>query len=208
VSETPEAIRIEVFGDYSCPFVYAAAAWLRDVEAGLDSPLDITWRWFSLEQVNSKEGPEWKVWERPDGFTSRALPAFSAGEAARRQGADAFRRFHFALLSAKHVEEKPLEDPATIDDAARGAGLDLERLHRDMADPAILDTLARDHEDGMARGVFGTPTVFFDDGQGFFLKMRPAPPAGEAAGVFQSLRGIIVGHPNIKEVKRPIQRAF
>src|SRR4051812_46004445 len=173
VTDNSDPIRIEVFGDYSCPYVYAAAAWLRDAEAGLGRPLEITWRWFSLEQINSKSGPEWKVWERPAGFDSRTLLAFSAGEAARRQGEDAFRRFHFALLSAKHVDEKPLDDQATIDAAARAAGLDLERLHRDMVDPQILDGLQRDHEDGYARGVFGTPTVYFDDGQGFFLKMRP-----------------------------------
>ncbi|HEU5431193.1 MAG TPA: DsbA family protein, partial [Thermomicrobiales bacterium] len=81
---------IDVYYDYACPYVYRGAMWLRDVQAALGSNLKIAWRYFPLEQVNSAEGPDWKLWEQPDNFRSRGLPAFRAAEAARQQGEEAF----------------------------------------------------------------------------------------------------------------------
>ena len=40
--------------------------WLDRVKRTYKDDLDITWKNFSLQQVNSKEGPEWKVWEQSD----------------------------------------------------------------------------------------------------------------------------------------------
>ncbi len=47
--------------------------------------LTINWKYFSLEQVNSQQEPEWKIWEQPEDYPSRGIHAFRAAEAARQQ---------------------------------------------------------------------------------------------------------------------------
>jgi protein-disulfide isomerase len=153
--------------------------------------------------VNSIEGPEWKVWERPAGHRSRSLLAFSAGEASRRQGNEAFERFHLALLRARHEDGLTLTEPDTIRSAAEIAELDVAQLEQDMQDPMILNVLARDHEEGVALGVFGTPTLVFEEGGSAFLKMRPGPPPEESVDVFDALRTFAATRPYIAEIKRP-----
>ena len=45
--------------------------------------LDITYRSFALEQVNSKNGPEWKAWEQGPDYESRGLWALRGGIASQ-----------------------------------------------------------------------------------------------------------------------------
>src|SRR5207245_1625957 len=124
------------------------------VQVQRDEPMEGTLRWVWVGQVNSAEGPEWKVWNRPPGHRSRSLLAFSAGEAARRQGPRQFERFHLALLAARHVHKKALQERETILDTAREAELDVAQLERDLEDPNILQALARDHEEPRSLGRF------------------------------------------------------
>src|SRR5260370_17446106 len=51
----PEVIRFEVFYDYFCPFVYRASVLLQNVGRSSAFSLKVTWRYFSLAQVNSKD---------------------------------------------------------------------------------------------------------------------------------------------------------
>ncbi len=183
--------------------MHIAAVWLRSVKQELGAALDIEWQWFALEQVNSVEGPEWKVWERPAGHRSRSLLAFSAGEAARRQGSDAFERFHIGLLQARHVDGLALQELETVTGVAEQSGLDMARFERDLADPTILASLEREHQEGAQLGVFGTPTLVFEYGRSAFLKMRPAPPEDEALDVFNALRTLVTERTYIAEIKRP-----
>jgi len=56
------------------------------VKEELGDELEITWRSFALEQVNSKEGDDWKAWEQGPDYESRGLLALCAGEASKSQG--------------------------------------------------------------------------------------------------------------------------
>ena len=135
---------------------------LHHAQQQLGDKLNIAWRYFSLEQVNQKNGPDWKLWEQPESYPSRARLCFKGAEAARKQGEDAFTRFHLALLAARHVDGKELTEPQTILDAARSAELDMSKFERDF-DSATLDNVGRDHEAGVnTYGVFGTPTLVFE----------------------------------------------
>ncbi len=53
--------------------------WLDRVKRVYGDRLEISWKNFQLEQANSKEGPEWKVWEQPDEHERRSLVAAMAG---------------------------------------------------------------------------------------------------------------------------------
>ena len=178
--------------------------WLHRVERALgDGALQVEWRPFSLEQANSKEGPGWKVWEQPDDYPSRGLLALRAGEAARRQGPEAFRRFLLALFSARHERRRDLTDRAVVLDVAHEAGLDGARFQRDLADPALKEAIARSHTEAVERfGVFGVPTFVFPSGASAFLKMLQ-PPEEDAVGTFRALVEVMGKRLYIGEVKRP-----
>lgn len=158
--------------------------------------------------MNSKEGPDWRFWEQPFDAPLRGQLAFRGGVAARRQGEEAFDRFHRTLLRLRHVERQDLRELATIERAATEAGLDLERLRRDMDDPTILRPVGEDYTEARERyGVFGTPTFVFPNGAAAYLKMRPEPDEAETMRVFDLLYGIMAERRYIEEIKRPVPPA-
>lgn len=184
--------------------MYNAAVWLRRVQEGLREQVSINWKYFSLEQVNSQQGPDWKLWEQPDDYSSRGRDAFRAAEAARKQGDAAFEAFHYALLRARHEQQKDIADRATLLEVADSVGLDMKRFTKDLANRKLLARLGKDHTFAVERyKVFGTPTIVFPGGQAVFLKMTPPPSDEEAVPVFQEVRQIAEGRQQIKEIKRP-----
>ncbi len=202
----PESITIDVYYDYGCPYVYAGANFLRDVQRQLGDAVKVNWKYFPLEQVNSGEGPDWKLWEQPLDFASRGRMAFHGAIAARNQGDEAFEAFHFAVLDAKHVDGENLGRRQVIVDVARSAGLDMEAFERDLDDASLLAKVGADYEQGRnEHGVFGTPTLVFPNGEAAYLKMRPAPETVRTLEVWNKVRGLIEGEPDIAEIKRPIK---
>jgi hypothetical protein len=107
--------------------------------------LTLNWRYFSLEQANNEQGPQWKIWEQHEDYPSRGLHAFWAAEAARRQGEAAFDRFHFALLEARHEQRRDIADMNILTEVAGSVGLDMTQLQKDCANRHLLAKLAKDH---------------------------------------------------------------
>ena len=179
--------------------------WLDRVKKVYGDDLDISWKNFSLEQVNSKEGPEWKVWEQLDPHNARALLASVAGEAAKRQGQEAFDRFHLALLAARHGggDRVALNEDEPLVDIAREAGLDAEQFRKDLGDPELVQVVGRDHEAAVEQhGAFGTPTFVFENGQSAYMKTF-IPPEEESVETFDNFVGLFSARPYIGEIKRP-----
>jgi len=137
----PEVIDLEVFYDYLCPFVYRASVLLQN--AGRSRELNVTWSYFSLTQVNSRDSG-WTVWDAPASERVQGRLPFMAAEAARRQGH--FEEFHLPLLQARHRDRLDIDRPEVVERVAVDSGLDLERFRKDVADPEILAPLARDHQ--------------------------------------------------------------
>ncbi len=197
----PEVTRFEVFFDYFCPFVYRASVLLQNVGRSPGVKLDVTWRYFSLAQVNSKDDG-WTAWEAPESEHVRGRVAFKAAEAARRQ--DAFDQLHTPLLEARHRDRLDIDEIEGVERVAVDAGLDLKQFRKDIADPRILDSLERDHLQARnEHGVFGTPTFVFPDGASAYVRLAEAPDAADAPGVFDRLISIVAGEPSILEIKRP-----
>ncbi|MBI2830499.1 MAG: DsbA family protein [Chloroflexi bacterium] len=196
-------MHIDVYFDYTCPFVYNASIWLQRVKGKLGAKLAIHWRYFSLEQVNNQV-PQWRLWEQPDTYASRGLRAFWAAEAARWQGEDAFDRFHTALLKAGHEQGRNIADLAVLIEIARDAGLDISKFEQDMTDRRLLTALADSHTAAAETlGVFGTPTLVFPERQVFYLKMSAPPPAQDCLALFEDLYRLIGERQYVLEVKRP-----
>jgi len=94
--------------------------------------------------------------ERPI-LTPDSLWAAKAAVAARRQG-DKYVPFHFALMATTGELTKD-----RILDIAKGVGLDAARLEKDMADPAVLDSIKQSN--GLADRLHfdGTPTFVINN---------------------------------------------
>ena len=185
--------------------MHNAAVWLDRVKQVYGENLEITWKSFSLEQVNSKQGADWRVWEQPDGYASRSLLSLRAGEAARLQGTQSFERFHLALLTARHGDKGrvSLDQVEPLVAVARGAGLDVDRFQEDLDDQALLKNIARDHTEAVeVHGVFGTPTFVFEDGNAAYLKTF-LPPREESIAFFEHFVALVANRPYLGELKRP-----
>lgn len=201
-----EPIKFEVFFDYLCPFVYRVAGMLEAVRGSSAGRTEVSWRYFSLTQVNSKPNniPDdgWTVWDAPAGEPVKGRLAFKAAEAARRQGR--FADLHMPLLEARHRDRLDVEDEAVIERVAADAGLDVTRLRDDMAAPDILDALKRDHLHAVLElGVFGTPTFVFADGSAAYVRLSEPVEGTSAVKVFDRLLGVAAEEPRILEIKRP-----
>jgi len=97
----------------------------------------------------------------------------------------------------------PGQKPLKVREAAKQAGLDMDRFERDLNDPGLWARIGADYERGKEIGVFGTPTFVFPDGESAYLKMRPAPPTEDAVAVWNEFVGVVIGRPYIGEIKRP-----
>lgn len=203
VAALVEVIAFELYYDYTCPFVYRSAEMLDAVRLSRQRELEVSWRYFSLSQVNSRQDG-WTVWNADE---SEAVPgrlAFRAAEAARQQGR--FDPFHMALLRARHRDRLDIDDPNVIEGVAAASGLDLDEFRRDIADPAGLRALARDHQEARSRhGVFGTPTFVFPDGAAAYVRLGQQPVNGDAVRILDEIVGIAAGEPDILEIKRPVR---
>lgn len=200
-----DAIELDLFYDYNCPFVYRAAKMLEAVTASGERDVRVNWRFFSLAQVNHRADPPdgWTVWDAPESEPVKGRLAFKAAEAGRRQGR--FDAAHRELLDARHRDRLDIEDREVVLQVAERAGLDLERFRRDLADPEILGRLERDHTEARdAHGVFGTPTLVFPHGSAY-LRLARVLEGPDAVRVFDSVTGTIDRELEVLEIKRPVR---
>jgi predicted DsbA family dithiol-disulfide isomerase len=164
--------------------------------------LNVEWRAFSLEQQNSKEGPEWKAWEQGSDYEPRGLLALRAGIASREFGSDVSWRFTLALLKARHEEKADIRQMSVILDVAKSAGIDPVEFERQILAPETIEVLAREHERARLLEIFGTPTYVFSGGKPAFLKMF-APPKEEAVRAWEAISSLASTSIYFGELKRP-----
>jgi hypothetical protein len=172
------------------------------VKEVLGDDLQINWRSFALEQVNSKEGEAWKAWEQGDEYVSRGLWPLRGGIAAREQGTAAHNKYMEKILHAKHVERKDVRTRESIIGIAFAADLDIEQFKSVLDDRGSLAQIGIDHEEAITHGVFGTPTFVFENGTAAFLKMF-TPPKDESLSAFKDFMGIASNRTYFGELKRP-----
>ena len=185
--------------------MYNAAVWLAKVREVSGRDIDIDWQPFSLSQVNSDKGPDFKLWDQPEHLdgSDRTFLAHRAGLSAKRQGKDAFESFFITLLKARHEEKKDLNDPAVMEEAGTKAGLDMARFREDLADPDLLRELGESHTRAVEEfGAFGVPTFVFPSGKTAFLKLFN-PPEEQSEEIYESLIKVMGEFGHVGELKRP-----
>ena len=185
--------------------MYNAAVWLTKVREATGNTVEVDWQPFSLSQVNSDKGDDFKYWEQAEVIdgSDKTLLAHRAGLAAKRQGKEAFESFFMTLLKARHEDKKDLMDPEVINDAVRNSGIDAARFREDLADPDLLREIGESHTIAVEEhGAFGVPTFVFPSGDVAFLKMF-IPPAEESADTYEAVTRLMSDSKYVGEVKRP-----
>jgi NhaA family Na+:H+ antiporter len=131
-------VTLLIYGDYLCPYCRRIRGVIKRLRQALGDRLTYVFRQFPNERAHPG-----------------AHFASLAAEAAALQGR--FWEMHDALYD----REPPLTREHVLD-AAKSAGLDMDRLARDLADPAVAERVDEDLADGRRNGVSGTPTIFVD----------------------------------------------
>lgn len=199
----PAKYEVDVYFDYACPWAWGGSVWLDQVQQELGDDLEINWRIFPLEQVNAKT-PDFKLWEQPNDGTSSTLRSFQAFWAGQQQGPELFRKFHFALYEKRHVDGRNLSKQDVLEAAAEEAGLDLAKFREDLKSDAVFPQIEKDFTYGKGTlGVFGTPTIVFENNQGAYLKVNFRELPKDPVKFFDEFVAIVRDRPEAVEIKRP-----
>ena len=146
-----DVVLVEFF-DYNCKYCKAVAPTVADLRSA-DPALRLVYKEFPILGPGS-------------------VAAAKVALAAHRQGN--YQKFHEQLMN----HASPVDEAVAMQ-AAAAVGLDLDRLKRDMADPAIAEAIARNQARAAALGINGTP--------GFVLADQVVPGAVDRA----TLEGLI-----------------
>ena len=185
--------------DPMCPYAFQTSVWIREVRrlAGLD----ITWRFFSLEEVNLVAGKR-HPWERPWSF---GFGQMRVGALIRRElGNDALDRWYETVGNAFFYDGVKTHVPEVHEQIITGAGFDPAFVHRAVADESTLDEVREEHQDAVARyGAHGVPTLVFEHGYAVYGPVVvPAPTGDDAVALWELVRGM-QRFPHLYELRHP-----
>ena len=116
--ERPVISRVDFHFDVMCPFAYQTAKWIRDVRA--QNGLEISWRFFSLEEINRVEGKK-HPWERE---WSYGWSMMRIGALLRRTSMDDLDRWYERAGRALHEDGHKPHEPTVARHLLEEIGLD------------------------------------------------------------------------------------
>jgi len=189
--------KIDFHFDPLCPLAWRTALWAREVRNV--RPLEITWRFFSLEVINRKEGAT------PNFQTDWSWPALRTLALARRKGGnEAVEQLYLALGAAQHGRKESIREVEVIQAALKQAGLDPQWAEEALADEATKEEVLADHNEAVQRyRAFGVPTIAFEGSEaGFYGPIIREVPRGEEAGKWWDHLEWSLRQPNLFELKR------
>jgi 2-hydroxychromene-2-carboxylate isomerase len=194
-TRTPTSINFHF--DPLCPLAWRTALWIREVRKV--RPVDITWRFFSLEVVNRKEGVT------PDFQKDGSWAALRTLALARRLGGnDVVERLYINLGAAQHGRRESIKGIEVIQAAAKQANLDPGIVESALADENTIQDVLVDHEEAVRRyRAFGVPTIAIEGSEvGFYGPIIQFVPRGEDAGEMWDHFEWALHQPNLFELKR------
>lgn len=195
--ETTTPITVNFHFDPACPLAWRTALWMREVRKV--RPVDITWRFFSLEVVNRKEGGV------PDFQKDGTWAAERTLALARRIGGnEAVERLYVQLGAAQHGRRESIKQLEVIQAAAKQAALDPGIVEAALADASTIQDVLADHQEAVERyRAFGVPTIAFAGSNvGFYGPIIQYVPRGEDAGEWWDYISWALHQPNLFELKR------
>jgi predicted DsbA family dithiol-disulfide isomerase len=109
------------------------------------------------------ESGRFTVWSTEEAPPSHSVPPAIAAKAAARQGAEAFARYHRALMENYFHQNRNIAEPTHLVRIAREIGLDVAAFVEALRDPALGREVVDDHSRAVSMGINGVPTVIVDD---------------------------------------------
>lgn len=187
------AARVEFFFDLSSPWTClafhnlpgvlertgASATWRPILVGGVFNAVNPA-VYAAREQVGNRRMEHgWKVlkdWARlagvPMNFPSQWHPAKSIHAmrfcCAIEEDQDALVRFAGAAFASYFDRQENLDDPEVLEAVANAAGLDGAAIRAAAADDAVKARLRANTEEVIARGGYGSPTIFVDTADMYF----------------------------------------
>lgn len=185
------AVTIDFFFDLSSPWTFLAFNNVQPILA--ETGADVRWRPFLVGGVFNAVNPrvyemradpeqkamkrsfawlmEWAALARlPMNFPSPHHPVKSVHAmrccCALESDQAALFRFADAAFRAYFGEARNIDDPAELAAIADSVGLDGTDLLRRSGEPAVKDALRANTDEAIARGAFGSPTIFVPDPAG------------------------------------------
>jgi predicted DsbA family dithiol-disulfide isomerase len=194
----PAPRSVEFFFDPMCPWAYQTSVWIREVRRL--TGLEVSWRFFSLEEINHVEGKK-HAWEREWSF---GFSQMRVGALLRRRGQGEVDRWYEEVGRAFHVEGVRTHDRAVHAELLGQQGWDPGLVDEALADPTTADEVRADHDFVTTeKAAWGVPTLVFPDGQALFGPV--VAPAVLGAGATR-LWDLVVGwteFPHLYELQRP-----
>jgi predicted DsbA family dithiol-disulfide isomerase len=191
---------LQWFFDPMCPYAYQSSRWIRDVREQV--PLDIRWRFFSLEDVNREEGKK-HPWERP---WSYGWGQMRVGALIRRElGNDAVDRWYAAVGTAFFDEGRKTHDPVVHADVIAAAGFEPSLVERAIADESTSADVRADHDEAVTTyGGHGVPTLVFEpSGYAVYGPVVVPAPTGDDALALWHLVQSMQRFPHLYELRHP-----
>jgi 2-hydroxychromene-2-carboxylate isomerase len=190
-------VSIEFFFDPMCPYAYQTSIWIRDVRAR--TGLELRWRFFSLEEINLRDGAK-HPWERDwsYGWSLLRIAAY-----LRRQDMALCDAWYDKAGTALHIEGRKPHRPEVAKDLLVEIGVDPAVVDAAIADPSTHDEVRADHDAVVASGGFGVPTLFFEDGQALYGPVLVNPPTGPRALALWDTFTAVLDFPEVYEIHRP-----
>ena len=160
--------------DVMCPWAYQTSKWIRNVRA--QNGLIINWKFFSLEEVNLREGKK-HPWERD---WSYGWSMMRIGAILRRQSMDNLDKWYERSGRALHEEGKRPHDPDVARHLLEEIGMDPDIVDESLLDESTHEEIKDDHQRVIDAGGYGVPTLFFGD-HPLYGPVLIDPPEGEKA---------------------------
>ena len=195
--QTTTPVSINFHFDPLCPLAWRTALWIR--EARKVRPVDVHWRFFSLELVNRKEGTE------PDyqnGYGWAGLRTLAL--VSKQSGNEAVEKLYLALGAAQHGRRESIRDAEGVRAALRKAELDPALVDAALSDDSTTNDVLADHQEAVNRyRAFGVPTIAIEGlDVGVYGPIIQFVPRGQEVGEMLDNNEWVLLQPNLFELKR------
>jgi 2-hydroxychromene-2-carboxylate isomerase len=192
---------IEFYFDPMCPWAYQTAVWIRRVRE--QRRLDITWRFFSLEEVNRPDGKR-HPWERRVAYGWTPMRVAALLRRTPDTGNDLCDRWYEACGKALHEDGLRPYDQTVAEELLSAIGAPAATWAAALADETTHDDVRADHEEAVSRhGGFGVPIIVFPSGRAVFGPVVVPAPAGDAALALWDLTEAYSRIDGLYELKTP-----
>src|SRR5581483_2806091 len=129
--------KVDFHFDVLCPWAYQTSLWIREVDG-----LEVTWKFFSLEEINRQEGKK-HPWERE---WSYGWSMMRVGALLRRLDPALLDRWYLAAGTALHVEGRKPHRREVAEELVASLGLDRGLVARAIEDETTHDEVRREHD--------------------------------------------------------------